>query len=120
MDTYNPCHILRERRMGREDARNTVERDWTLYLDDELEKQIKIEYLEVSLREELFEDHVLEDLLQQSFLRGGDNVKAEPDAESKSIMDGKRGPDMSTNRKDRMEKKVLKTTVKKREESCNH
>ena len=44
-------HILRERRMGREDARNTGERDQALYLDDDLEKQIEIENLEVSLWE---------------------------------------------------------------------
>ena len=70
------------------------------HLDDNLEKQIKIEQLEVSLWEELFEDHALEDLLRQggkgvivSFLRGGGTVNAEPDAERESIMDGKRGPD---------------------------
>ena len=44
-DTDIPRHILRERRMGREDARNTGERD------DDLEKQIEIENLEVSLWE---------------------------------------------------------------------
>ena len=99
-DTDISRHIFRERRMGREDAMNTGERDQALYLDDDFEKQIKIEDLEVHLWEELFEDHALEDLLRQggegtivSFLRGGDTVNAGPDAEFDSIMNGNRGPD---------------------------
>ena len=47
-DTDIPRHILRERRMGREDARKTGERDQALYLDDDLEKQIEIEDLKLT------------------------------------------------------------------------
>ena len=80
---------------------NTGERDQALYLDDDFEKQTKIEDLEVHLWKELFEDHVLEDLLRQggegtivSFLRGGDTVNTGPDAEFDSIMNGNRGPEI--------------------------